>query len=30
MAEALGRVVPSVLNRLQIPVQVLLYAGLFV
>ncbi|MGL5700018.1 MAG: CidA/LrgA family protein [Kluyvera sp.] len=30
MAEALGRVVPSVLNRLQVPVQVLLYAGLFV
>ncbi|MGU9867836.1 CidA/LrgA family protein [Kluyvera ascorbata] len=30
MAEALGRVVPSVLNRLQVPVQVVLYAGLFV
>ena len=29
MAEALGRVVPSVLNRLQVPVQVVLYAGLF-
>ena len=27
MAEALGRVVPSVLNRLQVPVQVVLYAG---
>ena len=30
MAEALGRVMPSVLNRLQVPVQVVLYAGLFV
>lgn len=30
MAEALGRIVPSVLNRLQVPVQVVLYAGLFV
>lgn len=30
MAEALGRVVPSVLNRLQVPAQVVLYAGLFV
>ncbi|GHD97143.1 MULTISPECIES: CidA/LrgA family protein [Pseudocitrobacter] len=30
MAEALGRVMPSVLQRLQVPVQVILYAGLFV
>lgn len=30
MAEALGRIVPSVLQRLQVPVQVVLYAGLFV
>lgn len=30
MAEALGRVMPSVLQRLQVPVQVILYAVLFV
>ena len=30
MAVAISRVTPSVIHRLQIPVQVLLYAGLFV
>jgi Putative effector of murein hydrolase LrgA len=30
MAVALGRVTPVVLHRLQVPVQVVLYAGLFV
>jgi Putative effector of murein hydrolase LrgA len=30
MAEALGRIMPSVLQRLQVPVQVVLYAGLFI
>ncbi len=30
MAEAFGRVTPSVLHHLQVPVQVVLYAGLFV
>lgn len=30
MAVALSRVTPAVVQRLQVPVQVLLYAGLFV
>lgn len=30
MAVAISRVTPAVIHRLQIPVQVLLYAGLFV
>ena len=30
MAVALGRVTPVVLHRLQVPVQVVLYAGLFI
>lgn len=30
MVEALGRIMPSVLQRLQVPVQVVLYAGLFI
>ncbi|MFK3662281.1 MULTISPECIES: CidA/LrgA family protein [Enterobacterales] len=30
MAVALGRVTPAVLHHLQVPVQVVLYAGLFV
>ncbi|MEG1210458.1 MAG: CidA/LrgA family protein [Leclercia sp.] len=30
MTVALGRVTPAVVQRLQVPVQVLLYAGLFV
>ena len=30
MAVALSRVTPAVVHRLQVPVQVLLYAGLFV
>lgn len=30
MAVAISRVTPAVLQRLQVPVQVLLYAGLFI